>query len=265
MLASNSSRSSSVFSIGTSLTSSTSYPHSPISPLDCEKAPIDHPSKPLVLQWKPLLFSAAFTYDVSTRLHFTAFPPHDLQRPLFEQLSHNAAQALLLEYMAPSTLSPFAQPTSKIVQVGALSWPSSLPHELIACLQGDHWDYFSVTGTTVPLGMGKLSTSFDHQVAIRPIQGGVERYILGPAGLCIHSVCRLHDAGVRIEETIPRETLFLWEETEVVCHKLLRKWTKSLLASHIAASHEQFRMEWDAGIRSRWSLMTMKQNIDLLA
>lgn len=93
----------------------------------------------------------------------------------------------------------------------------------------------------------------------------MERYIFGPADLCIHSTCRLHDDGIRVEEETPRETLFLHEETEVLCHKMLKRWTESLLAQQIAASHELFRQEWEKSIRSKWSLMKMRKIVDLLA
>lgn len=265
MLDSSASRSSSVFSLDTSTSSCTSYPTSPVLQSDCEKTWAEPVLERMILQWKPLFFSTAFTYNKATPLVFTAFPPQDLSKPLFEQLSNDAAQALLSEHMGPSTLSIFAQSTSNIDQVTALPFPSALPQELLDCLQNQDWYHFSVNSTTICLRLGKLSAAFDHHVALRPIKDGVERYIFGPAGLCIHSTCRLRDSGARVEEKTPRETLYLWEETEVLCHKMLSRWTKSTIARHIAASHEQFRLEWDASVRGEWSLMKMRQPVDLLA
>ena len=265
MSASTYSRTPSLLSLDTTLSSCSSFPSSPIFSSDREKASSPASSPREVLHWKPILSSSAFTYHVSTHIHFTAFPPHDLKKPTFGQLSRNAAQALLLEHMGPTTLSFFANKESSIRPVSSIPWPSSLPRSLLESLQTSEWDYFSVTNTRVSLRVGKFSTGFDHHVAIRPIRDGVERYIFGPAGLCVHSVCSLEDAGVRFEEHVPRETLYLQEETEVLCHTMLKRWTRSLLVDQIAASHERFRLDWDMSVRHEWSLMKMRQEVDLLA
>lgn len=218
-----------------------------------------------VLNWKPLLFSTAFTATTSTHLHFTAFPPHDLKTPLFEHLSTQAAEALLRDFRVPATMSFLAQPDSKIQCVDHIPFPPSLPRELIHLLATPDWEYFHVTQNSICIGLGSLQAGFDHYVAIRSVRQGLERYIFRPSGLSVHSICRIEDVGSAFEDCVPRETLFLREEVEIVCNKFFKRWIQSIITTEMAGAHERFRQEWDETIRVRWETTRRQEKIDLLA
>lgn len=261
MLTLSRSRSSSlsVFSQDESISSCTTYTGTEeyYSEKDC--------SAQMVLKWKPLIMSTAFTSCVSTRLHFTSFPPHDLRKPQFERLSIQAAQGLLNEYTTSSVRSFLSQPGSTVSRVERISFPHSIPQELIQTLQGEDWTYYEVTNNVMPVSIGGWSTSFNHHVAVKQLYDGIERYLFGPAGLCVHSVCRLEDVGAEVDERIARETLFLHEESEIICNKALKWWTRSLIATQITKSHEQFRRDWDESIRGEWSMTKAQKSVDLMA
>jgi hypothetical protein len=262
MPASSSSRSSSIFSIDDSISSLSSFDVlTPTTPLFDEKMPIEQETGSQILQWKPLLFSTAFTQNVSTWLHFTAFPPQDLKKPLFHNLGIAEARSLLLYQ---GRLSPFASQSSQISPTDHVVIPKRLPRDLAHQLKSPQWQYFSVTQNRMPVGVGNLNTAFDHDIAVRPLVDGIERYIFGPMGLCVHAVCRIEDSGERFEEDVPRERLYLNEDVEVVCNLALRPWTQQFVAHQIKCSHERIRLDWDAGVQYRWASMKSQSEKSLL-
>jgi hypothetical protein len=223
------------------------------------------PLPPFALQWKPQLFSSAFSSIRLTHLHFTAFPPQHVPKHTFERISFDAASTLLHEDGRTAVLNLLATYQSKITPTCDIPLPANLPAELTAFLQGDDWDYYTISDS-VPLPVGiSRATTYKHHVAFRKLQNGVEHFIFGPGGLCIHSVCTIHDQGARYIEDIPRETLCLEEQTEVLCNKALKWWYESTLSKKTAQRHEDFRVRWDQRFRAEWRTLEGSQKADLLA
>jgi hypothetical protein len=171
---------------------------------------------------------------------------------------------MLCNFRIPSTLSFFAQPGSKVRCVDHISFPANLPCELIHLLGTPDWDYFHITENSVPIGLASLQVPFDHYVAIRALRHGLERYIFGPSGLSVHSICQIEDVGSAFEDCVPRETLFLREETETVCNKFLKRWARSSVVAEVAAAHQRLREEWDEAVCTSWERIRAQEK-DLLA
>ena len=219
-----------------------------------------------VLSWKPLLFSTAFTSTTSTPLRFTSFPPVDLKTPRFEQYSIESAELLFFKrtHGASSTPSFLTSANRTVCSVDHIPIPESLPRELLQLLGGPQWEYYHVTDSVKPIGLEGLRTNFKYYVAVRWIEQGVERYTFGPAGLCLHSILRVVDAGASYEEDIPRETLLLHEKVEIICNKCLKWWAQSWVEDEIKATHEQLRQEWDRTTRYSWELAKSIEKMDVL-
>jgi hypothetical protein len=195
------SRSSSLFSLTSTMTSCISAPTSPRTTGWDEKLDA---AAPLVLRWKPQLFTTAFSSSRSTHLHFTAFPPQNIPKSTFERVGVEVAMSLMHEGGDPTVLSMFATAQSQVMPTCDISIPSNLPTELAFVLRSDEWDYYSITGTApLPIGIGSMNTTFRHCVAFRKLRNGFDRYIFGPGGLSIHSICQLQDAGAQYVEDIP--------------------------------------------------------------
>lgn len=258
------SRSPSLFSLTSTLSTCPSTPSSPFSPGAIEKPAAA--STPLVLEWRPQLFSTAFTSTRSTWLHFSAFPPHNVPKHTFQHLSRDTAISLIHRDGQAGILSLFATPSSTVEPTCNIPIPSSLPVELVQCLRSDVWDYYTIKDSTVlPIGISSLSSTYQHHVAFRKIRDGVERYIFGPGGLSIHSVCRITDAGATAEESIPRETLYIEEKIEVICSKVLKWWVESQISRKTAEAHENFRSQWEERFMTQWEMTRRSEKIDLLA
>lgn len=258
------SQSSSIFSLASTVSPQSSAPTSPKGSRSLEK-PVAPPT-PLVLEWKPQLFSTAFSSTRSAWLHFTAFPPLNVPKHTFERLSLETAIALLHQDGQASVLSLFANQDSSIDPTRDIPFPSNLSEELVHCLRGDEWDSYIITNTDpLPIGIGNMTTTYRHHVAFRKICDGVERFMFGPGGLCVHSVCQITDRGARYEEPIPRETLYVEEKTEVLCNTVLKWWVESRIAKKTAEAHENFRRQWDERFRAQWGVLRLNQKVDLLA
>ena len=261
------SRTSSLFSLASTASSCTSGPPSPT--LSVTKQPAQQPttqdSPPIVLKWRSQVFSAAFSFSRSTNLHFTAFPPQDVPKAMFQSISQDAAFSILYDHSQPTTLSLFATPQSKITPIYDISIPSNLPCELIDLLHSDEWYYYTVGDSiSFPIGISNFASGYEHHVAVRNIHGGIEKYIFGPGGLSIHSVCQIQDKGTRYVEDIPRETLYLEEKTEVLCNKTLKWWFESQVSKRTAEAHQSLRVRWDDRFRGDCRLTQCSEKADLL-
>jgi hypothetical protein len=115
------------------------------------------------------------------------------------------------------------------------------------------------------MAIGGLQTIYIHHVAFRKLQTGIERYIFGPGGLCIHSVLQVEDKGVRTVESIPRETLYLEEKTEILCSKVFKWWFESQVSKRTKDLHESLRIRWDERFRADWQSRRLNEKVDLLA
>ena len=227
--------------------------------------PTTQDSPPIVLKWRPQVFSAALSSSRSTNLHFTTFPPQDVPKAMFQSISHDAALSILHDHSQPTTLSLFATPQSKITPVCDISIPSNLPCELIDLLHSDEWYYYTVGDSiSLPMVISHFASGYEHRVAVRNIHGGIERYIFGPRGLSILSVCQIQDKRIRYIEDIPRETLYLEEKTEVLCNKALKWWFESQISKRIAEVHQSLRVRWDDRFRSDCRLTQCSEKADLL-
>lgn len=173
------SRSSSLFSLTSTATSRTSAPTSPRTTGWDEK--LEASAAPLVLRWKPQLFTTAFSSSRSTHLRFTAFPPQNVPKATFERVGVEAAMSLMHQSGDPTVLSMFATAQSQVKPTRDISIPSSLATEVAFLLRSGEWDFYSITGTApLPIGIGSMNTTFRHCVAFRKLRNGFERYIFGP-------------------------------------------------------------------------------------
>jgi hypothetical protein len=128
------------------------------------------------------------------------------------------------------------------------------------------WDYYTISSSQpLPLSIGNLSSIYQHHVAFRRISGGIERYIFSPSGLSIHSTIRIVDLPSKYDESVPRETLYLEEATEVLCGKVLKWWFESQISKRTEESHEVFRRQWEEGFMHSWEQRRLSEKVDLLA
>ena len=266
------SRSSSFFSLDSYASSFTSNPPSPLSTFDEKRAPQQiepTASSPLVLRWKPQFFSSAFTHHTSTHIKFSAFPPCDYKSHLsgFDFLSWRTAISLLHDDRNPACLSSFASSDSSITPVTEIPIPANLPAELVEVLQnGAEWQLYAISEPVpVSVSISSVTAFYKHYVAFKKLQNGVERYMFGPASLCIYSVCRLVDVGRPHDGSVPPETLCLEEHVEVLCNKTVKWLYKSAILKRISESHENLRLRWDQTMVREWATLQKMREIDLLA
>jgi hypothetical protein len=216
--------------------------------------------------------TTSFTQTASSHLTFSSFPPTTVPKHSLNDISLQVAIALLhdhrtyistlcsptvtayheipqqasreagkfdqLKLPAESFSNPTAASLEKSSSITSTRWQST------KLSSNSEWKYYSVTDT-LPLPVRLIKSETTYQVALRPIEDGIESLVFAQGYFMLHNTLRIESRGSCPDEETATETLWLVEAAEVRCCGALAWYIEKSMAASRKLLHERFRVAWE--------------------